>query len=82
MTEVYNMRDYYTSNIGQAVLDKLRNAINDAFVYSQVWTSSDLVEYIRKTNVYPSMRGLSTDSILAVAFANPNVTASKSYIYF
>ena len=75
-----DMKDYYASSVALDVLRHLRDVIENRFQVSRVWRKDFLVQSVREAAVYPSLKGLSVESIMAVIHAKPTVYAFGDYV--
>ncbi len=58
----------------------IRETVENRFRVSRLWHKDTLIESIRQAAVYPSLKGLSEESIMGVIHANPAVYIFRDYI--
>jgi hypothetical protein len=76
------LRDYYTSFISRDVLARLREAVESRAQTNPIWTRKQLIESVRSAMVYPSLRGLSEASIMAIVVSRADFFVTGEYICF
>lgn len=76
------MKRYYTSNIARDILDTVKQLIKSRFADSVVWHRDALLASIRSAPVYPSLQGLSDDSIMSIISADAQVHVIGDYVCF
>lgn len=76
------MRKYYISNIARDVLDHIKRILENRFAESVIWHVDVLLESIRKVPVYPTLQGISRDSMLAVILADRRINLIGDYVCY
>ena len=76
------MKKYYVSGVARDLLEQLRRILANRFAESVIWHRDLLIQTIRNAPVYPTFKGLSVDSIMAVVVADPKVRVVGDYICY
>lgn len=80
LSDQYSMNDYYYSSIALDVLRHIRDALQNRFAISRIWHCTKLIESVKAASVYPSLKGVSDETILAVVYADPGIVVFGDYI--
>ncbi len=74
------MRDYYLSGVATEVLKQIREAVENRLAVSKVWERRRFIQSVKSAAVYPSLKGISDESVLAVVYADPKIVSVGDYI--